>query len=159
MEKPLVDQTYILEKFPGKGGWTYVVIPEVVQDKNTPFGWVKVKGSVDGYSISRYNLMPMGQGRLMLPVKAEIRKKINKKEGDEVRVVLYPDFTPLEIPEELKECLIDADAMDNFMKLNEGERKGYINWIYSAKRIETKVDRMTKTIDRVLQGRKFYEQM
>ena len=27
--KPLVDQRKILEKFPGKGGWTYVSLPEV----------------------------------------------------------------------------------------------------------------------------------
>ena len=26
-EEPLVDKEYLLEKFPGKGGWTYALIP------------------------------------------------------------------------------------------------------------------------------------
>jgi hypothetical protein len=45
MEKPLLDQTYTLQRFQGKGGWTYAEIPEVAQDKSTPFGWVKVRGN------------------------------------------------------------------------------------------------------------------
>ena len=61
-EKPLVNQDYLLQKFPGKGGWTYAEIPEVLQDKHAPFGWVKVKGSIDGYQFKNYRLMPMGNG-------------------------------------------------------------------------------------------------
>ncbi len=89
--EPLVAKTYLLEKIPGKGGWTFARIPEVLQSKNTPFGWVKVKGSIDGVSFKKYHLMPMGNGHLFLPVKAEIRKKIKKQEGDYVDIVLYPD--------------------------------------------------------------------
>jgi len=76
---PLVDKKYKLEKFPGKGGWTFARIPEILQDKTKPFGWVKVRGTIDGYEIKKYNLMPMGDGMLFLAVRAEIRKKINKK--------------------------------------------------------------------------------
>lgn len=32
-EESLVDKEYLLEKFPGKGGWTYALIPEILQDK------------------------------------------------------------------------------------------------------------------------------
>jgi hypothetical protein len=28
VEKPLTDKEYLLEKFPGKGGWTFARIPE-----------------------------------------------------------------------------------------------------------------------------------
>ena len=28
-EEPLVDKEYLLEKFPGKGGWTYALIPKI----------------------------------------------------------------------------------------------------------------------------------
>jgi len=78
-EKPLVNKEYLLEKFPGKGGWTYVRIPEVLQNKNSPFGWVKVKGRIDDYEIKNYKLMPMGNGQLFLPVKSDIRKKSARK--------------------------------------------------------------------------------
>lgn len=94
-EKPLVNKRYLLEKYPGKGGWTYVSIPEVLRDKSTPFGWVKVKGFIDTFEIKNYRLMPMGNGKLFLPVKAEIRKKINKHAGDWVKIILYADSSSL----------------------------------------------------------------
>ena len=64
MEVPLVDKDYLLERTPGNGGWTYAPIPEVPQDKKAPFGWVKVKGSIDGVEIKKHHLMPMGNGEL-----------------------------------------------------------------------------------------------
>ena len=72
---PLVDNEYILQKFPGKGGWTYAAIPEVLQNKNNPFGWAKVNGTIDGFELKHYKLMPMGNSQLFLPVKSELRKK------------------------------------------------------------------------------------
>lgn len=82
LEKPLLNKEYLLQKFPGKGGWTYAVIPEVLQNKNNPFGWVKVKGSIDDYELKHYKLMPMGNDKLFLPVKAGIRKIIKKQAGE-----------------------------------------------------------------------------
>lgn len=98
MEVPLVDKDYLLERTPGNGGWTYAPIPEVPQDKKAPFGWVKVKGSIDGVEIKKHHLMPMGNGELGLSVKAEIRKKIKKQAGDYVHVVLYLDEEPRRFP-------------------------------------------------------------
>ena len=48
-EFPLINQNYQLDKFPDKTGWTYVAIPEIIQDKHAFFSWVKVYGSIDGY--------------------------------------------------------------------------------------------------------------
>jgi hypothetical protein len=158
MEKPLVNKKYLLEKFQGKGGWTFAKIPEILQDKKAHFGWVKVRGTIDGYEIRKYHLMPMGNGKLFLPVKAEIRKKIKKKEGDWVHVILYPDTEPLEVPDEMQLCLEDEPKAHKFFKsLSESEQKFYIQWIYSAKKEETKIDRMAKTINRLLRGLKLYE--
>lgn len=149
--KPLVNKRFKLEKFTGKGGWTFARIPEVFKDRNKPFGWVKVRGTIDGYEIKKHSLMPMGDGNLFLPVRAEIRKKINKKEGDTVHVVLYPDNEPLEIPEELMLCLKDEPkALRFFQSLSESEQKYYIDWIYSAKKEDTKVERMANAINRLL---------
>lgn len=99
--------------------------------------------------------MLMGNGQLFLPVKSDIRKKIKKEEGDKVHVILYPDNEPLEVPEEMLLCLQDEPAAFKFFNsLSESEQKFYIQWIYSAKKDETKVDRLAKTIDRLLQGLK-----
>jgi hypothetical protein len=156
--KPLINKKYLLERFPGKGGWTFARIPEILQDKTKPFGWVKVRGSIDGYEIRKCHLMPMGDDKLFLPVKAEIRKKIKKKEGDYVHVILYPDNEPLELPEEMMWCLRDEpSALTFFNALSESEQNFYIQWIYSAKKEETKVDRLAKTVNRLMRGLKLYD--
>ncbi len=157
-EKPLVDQKYQLEKYPGKGGWTYARIPEILPDKNAHFGWVKVKGTIDSCVISMYHLMPMGDGKLFLPVKAEIRKKIGKQAGDYVHVVLYPDSGSLEIPGELAMCLQDEPkAHQFFYQLSESERKNYVQWIYSAKKADTRINRIASAINKLQKGLKMYE--
>lgn len=158
MEKPLVNQSYLLKKMAGKGGWTYAEIPEIRPDKKVYFNWVKVRGSIDGYEIKQYNLMPIGNGNLFLPVKAAIRKIIKKEAGDAVHVILYADNTPLSIPDELMVCLLDAPkAHTFFMSLPETQQKAFIDWIYDAKRLETKVNRIAKTIEKLEIGLKFNE--
>ena len=152
---PLVDKEYLLEKFQGKGGWTFARIPEILQNKNTPFGWVRVCGTIDNFEIKNYNLQPMGNGNLFLPIKAEIRKKTNKKEGDFVRIILFSDNFPTEIPEEFKLCLMDVpNAYATFLSYTNGEQKTFIEWIYSAKTDTTKVERIAKTIDKIVNENK-----
>lgn len=158
MTEFFVDATFTLKKYPGKGGWTYVEIPNATPDKKTPFGWVQVKGTIDGYAIQQYKLMPMGNGRLFLPVKAAIRKVIKKEEGDEVKVQLTPDDSPVEIPDELLVCLLDApEAHAFFQTLTDSSKKHYIDWIYEAKRSETRVNRIVTTIERLEKKLKMYE--
>ncbi len=48
-DSPLVNQKYVLEKFPGKGGRVFACIPEILPNKNAPFGWVRVKGKIDDF--------------------------------------------------------------------------------------------------------------
>ena len=75
-----------LEKSPNKGGWTYIVWPASVKFFGTA-GLVKITGKIDGHPFHS-SFMAMGDGRHMLPVKAEIRKAIGKDVGDTVKVVL-----------------------------------------------------------------------
>jgi hypothetical protein len=148
---PLVNSEYLLQKFPGKGGWTYAAIPEVPQNKNNPFGWVKVNGTINDFELIKYKLMPMGNGSLFLPVKAEIRKIIKKQAGDYVRVLLYADESVLKVPDEIIECFKNEPKVvyENFQNFTEGEQKTYLEWINSAKTDETKADRIIKMMDRL----------
>lgn len=159
MEKPLIDKIYLLEKFPGKGGWTYAAIPEILQNKENPFGWVTVRGSIDEYELKQYKLMPMGNGQLFLPVKAQIRKKIKKEAGDSVHVILYADESPVETPKEILDCfeMEPPSSLETYLNFSDRERKVYLDWIYSAKREETKAERIAKMMERLEKKLKFYD--
>ncbi len=158
-DKPLVEKEYLLKKFPGKGGWTYAEIPEVLQNKSNPFGWVKVRGKIDSFELKQYKLMPMGNGKLFLPVKAQIRKQIKKQEGDYVKVVLYADESEVEISEEIKACFEDEPKAlwATFQSFKDGERKAYLDWIEQAKTDQTKTERILKMMDRLQRKLKFYD--
>jgi Domain of unknown function (DUF1905) len=81
-----VEFTATMVRYPGKGGWTYVVWPESIAYFGTK-GAVKVRGTIDGVPFQS-SFMAMGDGTQMLPVKADIRKAIGKEEGDQVTVRL-----------------------------------------------------------------------
>jgi len=158
-EKPLVNAAYLLEKFPGKGGWTYAKIPEILQNKNNPFGWGKVRGFIDDYELKQYKLMPMGNGKLFLPVKKEIRKRIKKEAGDYVKIRLYADSSKIEIQEEIIDCFKNEpqEIYKTFISFTEGEQKAYLDWIEDAKTDDTKVKRIVKMMERLRKKMKFYD--
>jgi hypothetical protein len=154
MEKPLVNKKYTLQRMPGKGGWTFIVIKEITPDMRGARGMVQVKGLIDDtYELKSFNLMPMANGCMFMPVKAEIRKLLKKGEGDQVKLVLYADADPLDIPPDLLECLRDEPvAHKKFFAFPESEQKQYIDWIYGAKKEETRIERMAEAINRLTRG-------
>lgn len=75
-----------LRKSGTKGGWTYLVMPGSAKFFGTR-GLANVRGTIDGVAF-RSSFMAMGDGTHMLPVKAELRKKLGKEAGDNVEVRL-----------------------------------------------------------------------
>ena len=152
-EEPIINPRLLLERFPGKGGWTYARLPDIETGKKNHFGWQKVRGFIDGYEVKQFHLMPLGEGKLMIAVKAEIRKAINKSAGDWVDVILYSLQAPLPVPEDFQLCLQDEPlALNNFQKFSEVERKEWLDWIYAVRSEEVIIERMANAINKLVSG-------
>ncbi|UGU16941.1 YdeI/OmpD-associated family protein [Sinomicrobium kalidii] len=159
---PIIAGNCLLEKFPGKGGWTYAAIPGIKQKKDHYFGMLRVYGKIDEHPLNGKNLMPRGDGTLFLPVNATIRKAIGKGEGDYVYLELYPetpvteektvDFsqnTPLEIPEEIMACFKNEppEVYQNFRKLGTDRKRQWLQWIYEVRQKDARAERIIKMMD------------
>ncbi len=140
-------QNTILKKIPGKGGWTYAEIDFLNPQKTSPFGWCLINGYIDDYELKNYKLMPMKNGRLFLPVKAEIRKQINKKEGDWVNLKLNIPTQQFIMEDEIVACFKDVPyVFEYFTSLDFNTQKNIIHEILKeenedliAKKIEKQI--------------------
>ena len=137
-----------------KTGWRYIeVSAEIAQQlkpgNKKPF---RVRGKLDSYPISGFALMPMGEGKFIMPLKLEIRKAIHKESGAMVTITLevHKDYK-VEVPEDLQECFeFDPEALAQFNTLPRSHRDYFIKWIESAKTNETRNKRIINTVNAML---------
>jgi hypothetical protein len=154
---PVIEGFYFLHKHERHKGWVYALINDA-KKVNGKYPKLKVKGSVDGFAISNCILASYGKPGYVLPVRTEIRKQIKKDAGDKVKIILYKDDANFEIPEEFDICLNDEPkVLKFFYSLSESEQRMYALWISSAKKLETRSDRIAKSIERLKKGLKLYE--
>lgn len=150
-EQSIFDNTVKLEKL---GSWTIARLPGLAQDKTGSFGGIRVRGTIDGFEITKCFLHPVRGGRFFLAVRTEIRKAIRKKKGDTVHIILYSDHSITEIPIELILCLENEPRLHKiFNSYTDSERKAFVDWIYAAKKEETKIrriDTMFKKLEKQL---------
>lgn len=126
-------------------------------DVNEVFGAkrVKVKATFDGTPY-RGSIVYMG-GCYLLGLTQDIRNKIGKGFGDEITVTVEKDEEErsVAIPEDFAEAMKNYDnALTNFGALSFTAQKEYVNWIISAKRPETRLDRIRKAAVLLAEGKK-----
>lgn len=155
----------IIEKFGQQGektGWTYFLIPAEIAEKINK-GVKKsyrVKGFLDETEISGVAILPMGEGDFIMPLNAELRKKIRKKKNDELIVKLSVDKTEYQLNEDMMVCMTDEkEAYDRFMNLPRSHQNYYSKWVESAKTEATKAKRIAKVIQSMTLNQTFAEML
>jgi hypothetical protein len=144
----IIEGVFFMERFPGKGGWTFIRIPSSILPSGKAFGMLKVSGSIDSFEFEGKTLMPMGDGFLFLPVSKEIRFKIRKEEGETVQVRLFRNGIPDQLTEELKDCLKDDPGkLQMFLGLQATEQSRWLEIIYSAGDEEQKAERIVRLLE------------
>ena len=136
------------------GGGAFVEIPF---DVGKEFGSKrpKVKAMIEGVPY-RGTLVRMGSECHMLLILKEIREKIGRSFGDEVKITVEADIEPrvIEVPADLlKELKKDKEAKAFFGKLAFTHQKEYVKWIEEAKKDVTRQARIVKTIEMLKQGK------
>ena len=111
----MIQFTTIIKKFSDQGektGWTYIEIDAAIAEKLKPNNKksFRVKGSLDNYTFESLALLPMGEGNFILALNAAIRKKICKRKGASLKVIIDIDNAPVKLNTELMECLADEPA-------------------------------------------------
>lgn len=116
---------------------------------------VKVKATFDGVEY-RGSIVNMG-GCYMLGITQEIRKKIGKEFGDEILVTVEEDAEErvVDLPEDFAAAMNTSEsASATFGLLPFTAKKEYVTWITSAKREETRSDRIVKAIALLSEGKR-----
>jgi bifunctional DNA-binding transcriptional regulator/antitoxin component of YhaV-PrlF toxin-antitoxin module len=107
---------------------------------------VPVKVSINGAEY-RSTIMKMS-GKYMMAVPKVFREAANIKAGETITVSMEKDTEKrtVEIPKDLAEALQKAALTDAFAKMSFTHQKEYVRAIEDAKREETRINRIEKTI-------------
>ena len=137
------------------GGGAFVEVPLDVEKE---FGSKRpqVKATIGGVPY-RGILTRMGGDHHLLIILKEIREKIGKTFGDEVKISVEPDTEPrvIEVPVELKKVFkTEKEAKALFDKLSYTHQREYVIWINEAKREETRARRVAQAIEMLKKGKK-----
>lgn len=140
--------TTTLYKFDKKGektGWTYLEI-SAKQANQLKAGCkvsFRVKGTLDSFAFQKTALIPMGDGKFILPFNGPMRKATGKKLGDKISVTMEVDDRKLELSADLMKCLKeDPVAMEFFKSLPKSHQNYFSKWIEGAKTLQTKTKRI-----------------
>lgn len=142
-----------IQKFQKQGektGWTYITIPQEIAEQINP-GVKKsyrVKGRFDQYRFDAMTLLPMGEGDFIIPLKADVRKKLGKTAGETLMAELELQQKAYEIDADFMACLEDEPAALNFFNsLSAGHRNYFSKWIESAKTEPTRAKRIAMAVN------------
>jgi hypothetical protein len=160
MTQQILETTVVLEKYAGKGGWVYFVLPPHTLGplgKPTRGHWL-LSGQLDNLPVEYCTAFSNGKGALFFPVKAAYRKQLGKREGQQLHIRLWPEYRPYPLPPDLAEGLEALpQAQAYFLTLSPANQRYYIDWVGASKHPETRMQRIVSTLLKLEQGKRFHE--
>ena len=144
--KPITFHTTILQTGKNTAG---IQVPDEVIEKLGAGKQPLVPVTINKYTY-RSAVAVMG-GKYMISFNPEHRKAAGVQGGDEANVTLELDLEPrtVEIPTDLKDALIKANALDAFEKSAPSMKKEYVRQVQEAKAQETRERRITKIVEKL----------
>jgi hypothetical protein len=143
---PITFQTTILQT--GKNT-TGIEVPAVVIEELNGGKRPLVKVRVNDYAYR--SAVGSMEGKSMISMSSEHRRAGGFQGGDEVELTLELDLEPrtVEIPEDLKNALVEGKVMEAFEKSAPSMQKEYVRWVQEAKAPETRERRIAKTLEKL----------
>jgi hypothetical protein len=161
----MISFTATIHKFDKKGektGWSYIELSARQAEKLKPGTKTsfRVKGQLDHYALKQTALIPMGDGKFILPINGTMRKGTGKKNGDQLKVILEVDESKFVMNADFVACLKDDPAADVFFKsLTGGHQRYFSKWIDSAKTPPTKTKRIVMAVNALARKMGFPEML
>lgn len=145
-----------------KTGWTYVEFSEELAQQLYPGNRksFRIRGKLDAMPVKALALIPVGEGRFILPLNGEMRKKLKKQLGQSLTLQVERDDNPdpIPMPTDFAECLADEPkARQHFDGLPGSHQKYYIKWIDSAKTEPTRVKRIAQAVTALAKAQDYGE--
>lgn len=131
------------------GTWHFANVPLNVEKEFGKKGQIQVKATLNGKTF--YNsLMPHGNGRHFIVLGGPIRTQTGVKVGDTVTMTIELDerARTVEVPIDVEKAIANnKPAQEFFTTLAYSYKKRYVDWITSAKKEETRVERIAKAVE------------
>jgi hypothetical protein len=141
---PLKFKAELVSRGPG-GAWTYLQIPFNVPEVFGREGQIPVHATINGFTF-RNSLMPRA-GVHILGIGKDILAGAGANPGDTVQVELALDAAArtVSVPADIEASLAKFPAQQqSFAALSYSHKKEYVDWIESAKKPETRQNRIVK---------------
>lgn len=152
-----------IQKYSAKGektGWTYVGIPPDILRKlnRKDKKGFRIKGELDGVKFEKLSTYPVGEGRFIIAINNQLKKKLGKKEGAKVLVKFEVDDRKAPQSRELLAALKeDPPAYEAFNSLKLSHRNYFHRYVYTAKGLDTRAGRIVNVINAMHRGMNFGE--
>ncbi len=132
----------------------FVDVPEEVAQVFAPRRPIWIRGTANGAPFETH-LLPCTDGEPYLILNADIRRRAGAKLGEDLDLAIEENPVPrnreLPIPDDLAELLEEfPDVKATFERLSKSRRFYLIEWIEEAKKPETRMTRLEKSLGEIV---------